>query len=176
MMDSTASTFQVSLVDYQRPRLSEDEVRISVTEMKGDASDSLVQIALPYLAPRDQRLVTQLLDQQVLFEFRYQYRQQLLVYKNSCLRLRSLANRYHLTLCDASLRLCSTVLDILKQYLIELECEHRWNQGWAVGGYTYKLRHEIAAWGGFWFSRHKVWVMPNDSLTKKVRALLPGDF
>lgn len=109
-------------------------------------------------------------------EFRRRYCHELSTTPHLCGVLRELACVSGLRLIYAAGAARNNIADALGEHLLELECQLRWRSGWMVGGFTYQLRDQILSRGGLWYSRHKVWVMPDALSCREIRSMFPGDF
>ncbi|WP_417388601.1 DUF488 domain-containing protein [Gimesia sp.] len=110
------------------------------------------------------------------YEFRRRYRNQLAARSSVCEQLRILACQTELTLVYQRGAINQNMAAVIEEQLIQLECQHRWNEGLMIGGYTYPVRNEIIAQGGLWFTKHKTWMMPDRKSWESIVDMLPGDF
>ncbi|MCR9232416.1 MAG: DUF488 family protein [bacterium] len=110
------------------------------------------------------------------YEFARLFRLQLRKQTSKCERLRQMAQKSQLNLVYQQGTQKQNIATVLEGYVIELECQRRWESGLMIGGYTKPVREQILALGGLWFTKHKTWMMPDESSWKAIVDLLPGDF
>lgn len=139
-------------------------------------NENLIDLWIPLIAPSSALVNRFKYDEQNWHEFERRYRRELLEFPTQCEGLRSLACRTIVTLVYLDGNAMWNAAIALKNHLIELECQRRWNAGWMVGGHTAPVRNEIERYGGLWFGWHKAWMMPDRESCDYIRSLLPGDF
>lgn len=147
---------------------------VSIRSPKSD--EVLCDLHLPHLAPTD-RLKKAFSDN--LFDchaFSHRYRLELARHPEEGERLRLLAHDVGIALVSQDVSEKCTAEAVLREHLISLECEARWNNGLMIGGYLYPLRSQIIQRGGLWLPRHKVWLMPDQESWKIIHSMLPVDF
>ncbi|HCO26644.1 MAG: hypothetical protein CME31_00860 [Gimesia sp.] len=109
-------------------------------------------------------------------EFSRRYRSKLSNMEKLCEELRCLAHQSLLTLIYRRGTPACNIAMIIEKHLVQLECQHRWEAGLMIGGYTTPVKSEIEALGGLWFNNHKTWMMPDEKSWRSIINLLPGDF
>jgi len=115
-------------------------------------------------------------DAEKWHEFRRRYRTELLEHHDICGRLAEHACRQTLELLFAARDEQHNNAVVLAEYLQELECQRRWNEGWIVGGHTSPVKDALREAGGLWYMRHRVWTMPDRASWEYAQSLLPGEF
>lgn len=115
-------------------------------------------------------------DAEKWHEFRRRYRTELLEHHDICGRLAEHACRQTVELLFAARDEQHNNAVVLAEYLQELECQRRWNEGWIVGGHTSPVKVALREAGGLWYMRHRVWTMPDRASWEYAQSLLPGEF
>ncbi|WP_145369380.1 DUF488 domain-containing protein [Maioricimonas rarisocia] len=109
-------------------------------------------------------------------EFRRRYRAELPEHEDDCRQLVDRARRQTVELVYAARDDHHNNAVVLAEYLEELECRRRWDEGWIVGGHTTPVKDQLKEAGGLWYMRHRVWTMPDRETWEYAQSLLPGEF
>lgn len=171
-MESDRNRFHAEIAAQHSADARTDALRVAIEAppcRKGE-------LWLPSLAPSNEVRRHFSCEAFQWYEFCRRYRRELAQRERMCEHLRWLACKRPLCLVYAQGDEQHNVAIAMKQHLEELECRHRYQAGWIIGGHTWPLRKEIVSNGGLWFARHKAWTMPDEASWRTILSLLPGDF